>query len=398
MKYRQLSSIFYQDKELYEQIYHKRIDGESTYKFNFNIGNYNGFVVITHDILERIEKIIELDKTLLILMNNLPGVAVTQYTKKCLIDEIKMTNDIEGVYSTRKEINDLLVDNTKDKEFKRFYGLVRKYEMLLGDEKIELSSCVDVRKLYNEFALKDVVAEDTKNAPDGAIFRKDQVQIMGSNQRSIHEGLYPEDKIITTMSESLKMLNDDNYNFFIRIAVFHYMFGYIHPFYDGNGRMSRFISSYLLAQKLQYLVACRLSCAIKNKLSTYYKMFKVTNEETNRGDITHFVVSFFDLIIDSILDLCEALKDRKDKLNYYYNILTNKFIDTKKQTVAFILVQNTLFGDTGISVEEIKESSNIGDTTIRRLLKELEGENLLRIKVYGKKKVYDIELGELDNK
>ena len=55
-----------------------------------------------------------LDKTLLRLMQSLPSIALNQYIKTCLIDEIKMTNEIEGVYSTRKEINDIL-DNLKNK-------------------------------------------------------------------------------------------------------------------------------------------------------------------------------------------------------------------------------------------------------------------------------------------
>ena len=58
-------------------------------------------------------------------------------------------------------------------------------------------------------------------------------------------------------------LNNDDINFLIRIAVFHYAFGYIHPFYDGNGRTSRFISSYLLSQRLEDLVSFRLSYTIK---------------------------------------------------------------------------------------------------------------------------------------
>ena len=62
----------------------------------------------------------------------------------------------------------------------------------------------------------------------------------------IHSGIYPEEKLNEAMTAALDFLNDDNIDILIRISAFHYLFGYIHPFYDGNGRTSRFISSHLL--------------------------------------------------------------------------------------------------------------------------------------------------------
>ena len=65
------------------------------------------------------------------------------------------------------------------------------------------------------------------------------------------------------MTKGLNILNNDEYDYMIRIAVFHYIFGYIHPFYDGNGRTSRFISSYLLSKNLLPIVSYKLASTIK---------------------------------------------------------------------------------------------------------------------------------------
>ena len=152
MKYKLLSSLYYSDRDLYEQTYLNRYNSESTYRFNFNIGKNNAFLVINNVIFKKIELIRDLDKDLLIIMKSVPAIALNQYAKKCLIDEITMTNEIEGVRSTRKEINDILNDKDNKNKHKRLFGVVKKYEMLLKDDDIKLVTCNDIRNLYDEFA------------------------------------------------------------------------------------------------------------------------------------------------------------------------------------------------------------------------------------------------------
>lgn len=398
MEYKILSKLFYQSKEVFEETYRKRIESESTYHFKFKINNYNGFVVINHEILQKIEEIMRLDKLLLKQMNSIPVIALKQYTKRCLVDEIKMTNEIEGINSSRREINDILNAKDKGNNHKRFSGLVRKYEMLLNNEEIKLSSCQDIRELYNEFALEDVVEENVENEPDGEIFRKDPVSVLGIYGKSIHRGIYPESKIIETMSEALNVLNDDRYDFLIRVAVFHYMFGYIHPFYDGNGRTSRFISSYLLAQKFEFLLACRLSCTIKENVNAYYKAFNIVNDEKNRGDLTSFVITFLDILVKSVEGLCESLEERRTKLEFYRKIAKSISAgDEKLFNVTYILIQNTLFGDEGIGVEEIYQilSQTIGKNKIRNSISLLKEKEILLVNKDGRREIFDINTEKL---
>ena len=113
-----------------------------------------------------------LDKKLSKLKRSVPTVAVEQFRRKCLIDEIQQSNDMEGVASTRKEIKDSLENKSPNN---RFYGIVNKYEHLNTGEEIPMSDCFDIRKLYDEILLDEIKDSDKSNIPDGDIFRKEKV-------------------------------------------------------------------------------------------------------------------------------------------------------------------------------------------------------------------------------
>jgi len=393
MEYTKLESIYYQSREKYEETYNKRFASESSYRLDFNIKENKAFIFMDKEIVENISNIYKYNIKLIKTKNEIPKIAIEQYTNKCLIDEIKLTNQIEGVYSTRKEIQNILKSNKEDK--KRFSSLINKYKKL-EESHIKIDTCNDIRKLYDEILLVEISKEDSKDKLDGNIFRKGPVFVTGRNGQIIHEGITPEEKIIDTMTKLLDFVNNHNSNPLIKIAVFHYMFGYIHPFYDGNGRLSRFISSYLLSQELERIVAYQLSKSIFSNTNGYYKMFKVTNDPINKGDLTYFIIRFLEIIEKSLIDLNEALIERKNKLDLFskkIDLLAGE--DDIKKQVMDMLLKNTLFGEEGLSVYELEELTDYGLTKIREVIRTLDEDKLLRIGKEGRKMLYDFDLDKL---
>ena len=393
MEYTKLESIYYQSREKYEETYNKRFASESSYRLDFNIKENKAFIFMDKEIVENISNIYKYNIKLIKTKNEIPKIAIEQYTNKCLIDEIKLTNQIEGVYSTRKEIQNILKSNKEDK--KRFSSLINKYKKL-EENNIKIDTCNDIRKLYDEILLVEISKEDSKDKLDGNIFRKGPVFVTGRNGQIIHEGITPEEKIIDIMTKLLDFVNNHNSNPLIKIAVFHYMFGYIHPFYDGNGRLSRFISSYLLSQELERIVAYQLSKSIFSNTNGYYKMFKVTNDPINKGDLTYFIIRFLEIIEKSLIDLNEALIERKNKLDLFskkIDLLAGE--DDIKKQVMDMLLKNTLFGEEGLSVYELEELTDYGLTKIREVIRTLDEDKLLRIGKEGRKMLYDFDLDKL---
>lgn len=374
MNYAALYKYYYNNRKKYKELYSSRFHNELAVHLDFKIKNNDCFFLPHVQIIDLVATIYAKTNDLNRLKHALPDIALRQFTLTCLIDEIKLTNEIEGVHSTRKEINDIITArHSLSNHNKRLYGLVQKYCMLSDEENLPIKTCSDIRSIYNDLVLEEVKNENPNEVPDGLIFRKDSVRVQNEHMKIIHEGLFPEDNIITAMDQALEILNDSHLNPLIRISIFHYMFGYIHPFYDGNGRMSRFISSYLLSKYLDPLISYNLSYTIKREISKYYKGFDITNNEINKGDLTPFIIIFLELIYDSIKNLYQTLKERLEQLIYYQDIINKHFHnDETTETIIYVLTQNALFGTEPISANELASIINKSYTTVNNRLKKLK--------------------------
>lgn len=377
MEYELLSKVFYKKPTEYESIYDARFNSEASIKLPIKIHENVGFIFNTNEITKLLVKIYKTINKINLLRTHLPNIAINSYIIKSLKDEIALTNEIEGVRSTRKEIEDA-IDSIKNDKSARFKGLVDKYFKLISNEIIPLNNCEDIRTIYDALVLPEIEKE---NLPDGILFRKEPVQVVSATQKEKHRGIMPESKIIESLDLCLDFLKSDDIDSLIKISAFHYLFGYIHPFYDGNGRTSRFISSYLIKNELDVLLALKLSYTVKNNINKYYKAFDVCNDRKNKGDITFFVVTFLELLSQASDDLYTKIADLNDQLNYYNNIINTlvneKVLNDKQAKCIFILCQNRLFDDTYMNMNTLTELLEKSDTTTRKILKSLESKNLL---------------------
>ena len=392
-----LYDLFHADREKYNEEYIKRFNDDNAIKLDIFIGGNQAFFcpsVALYRILLSIERT---DKIIDKLYKRLPPKAIDQFAKRCLIDEIVLSNNIEGVHSTRKEILDILEDLSKQKKQNRFAGLVNKYALLMSNDKLLFETCEDIRKIYDDIFYAEIKMTDSTDLPDGKIFRKDSVGVYSASNKLIHNGLYPESVIIDTMERALKFLNDDKVDFLFRIAVFHYLFGYIHPFYDGNGRMSRFVSSYLLSHRFNHIIGYRLSYTIKENIGAYYDAFKKCNHPNNKADLTPFIEMFLNIVDISERQLCEALKKRVDRLDFYGKAIDKLPYGKDKvmHGLYFVLVQASLFSDIGIGLKELEQCMEMSYNTIKAKLK-LIPEEFIVLKMNGRKKHLSINLDMID--
>ena len=239
---------------------------------------------------------------------------------------------------------------------------------------INLKTPEGIRAFYNDIVIEEV---DKSDWPDGEIFRKEIAEVISATQQVKHVGLYPESKIIRYVNCVLALANHDRIPMLHYIAILHYMIGYIHPFYDGNGRLSRFMSSALLKDEFNALVAFRLAYTIKNSKSDYYKAFDIANDPNNKGDLTHFILYFCSVVEQSLDSLIEKLTEGKELFEFYWSALSiiyaNGDYKERKETkvVLWLLVQNSLFSNEPFSKKELSELLETSASSIHRYIEAL---------------------------
>ena len=388
MKYEALYKTYYKSKEEYKSLYETRFNSSEAAKFGIEISGSEAFYVPCNEIYALSSSILRTDKRVSLVSAQLPTAAIKQFRLESLIDEIVITNDIEGVHSSRKEIRDVLDSlGESNRSEKRFEGLINQY-FLLGEKNIELQSCKDLRALYDNLVLHEILENDPKNAPDGEIFRKDVVTVKNARQETVHTGVYPETKIVSYMQKSLDILNDENSDVLVRTAVFHYLFGYVHPFYDGNGRVSRFISSYYLAKDLDPLVGNRLSYTIQDNISEYYKLFKLCNDPINKGDVTPFIIMFLNMVLKAEENLLYALTKRHELYDSW---------DRSLEDLCILLLISSLFSKGGLNKKELLGHLRIkSKTTLNSKLDMLKGYSLVIEQKEGNNIYYKLNYDNLE--
>lgn len=397
MKFISLTKYFYQHtQEEYETEYIRRLEAPFTVHFNIPIHQYNrksaypAFLCYTGEILRLVEKFYKTYEQFLYTVNTVPPVVLYQFTRLSIVEEVKSTNDIEGVHSTKKEIREII--EKKGTHYHRLQSVVHQYLELLGEEEIKFDTCQDIRNFYDDFTHQEITRENPQNRLDGSLFRKEPVQIQAATGKTIHQGLYPESRIIEALDQALRILHSEEYPLLIRLALFHYFFVYIHPFYDGNGRTDRFITSYFLSRKFHRLLAVRLSIYIKRNQSRYYHMLEEADSEKNRGDMTPFVMGFLEILIGSTEDTIGVLSRKNEQMRKYESrIDAFQFKDKLLKEIYITLLQAALFYGEGISMADLMKVTGKNRGTIQKRIDEIPGNHLIVTKA-GKTNYYKLNL------
>ncbi|HDP2438887.1 TPA: Fic family protein [Staphylococcus aureus] len=367
MGYRTLKSIFHEHNESkMKEEYIKRFNSLASFNTNINIIpmengkkvndlEYPLFFMVTKNLSKKQELISINSRKIDRALNSLPYAAREQYFNDLLIDELQSTNEIENVFSTKQEIAHAL--NNQASEFLKFRGLVDQYKEIELNKKIKVDNVRDIRAIYDKLVSNEINEQDKL---DGELFRKNFVGVHdGSTNKYIHVGLQPETKIVEFIGEMLTFLKYFDAPQPFKIMASHYLFEYIHPFYDGNGRVGRFI--------------------IAKLLSDYYD---------NYTALTEFIDTMLELLIagqERILDELIPKMDATEKLTLY---LTSHYKQIDYEFL-YLLSMDKLFGNkrNRLTLIDLENILGVGRVKINNTIKKYD--NYL-VKIKSRPTIYEI--------
>ena len=149
----------------------------------------------------------------------------------------------------------------------------------------------------------------------------------------------------------------------VKSALFAYEFLSIHPFQDGNGRLSRLISTLLLLKNgYKWIQYVSLEHEIENRKTEYYNVLRSCQSQRPNENVTEWISFFF----NALLNIQQQLLEKLDKQGL-------KSALSPRENSVLIFIEN----NPGCKRSEIVQRLNIPVPTVKRILVDFVQKNLI---------------------
>lgn len=191
------------------------------------------------------------------------------------------------------------------------------------------------------------------------------------------------EKVMTYLDNLENYINNDyeDVDFLTKLAVIHYQFECIHPFYDGNGRTGRILNVlYLILKELLDSPILYLSKFIIRNKSAYYRLLKGVTEDGKWEEWILFILQGIEETADETLILIKEI---------------NKCLETTAEEIGERLpaiysreLVNLIFFEFYTKINYIEEGLGVSRKTAAKYLFMLEEEGFLVSEKVGRERIY----------
>ena len=245
------------------------------------------------------------------------------------LQEAKDSSEIESIITTNDELYraGLFEKESVSQQAKevKYYAeaLTEGFHLLQQGELLTTNNICAIQRILerNDAGLRKQAGTTLKNAATGEI---------------IYTPPQDPEEIIRLMHNLEKIINDDQFwpdiDPLIKMAVIHYQFESIHPFYDGNGRTGRIINVlYLVLKDLLNAPILYLSRYIISHKGNYYR--NLLRVRTN-NDWESFILFMLDAVIATskmttytVQQIAQAQRDIKIEIRSKYQFYSKDLVD-----------------------------------------------------------------------
>ncbi len=300
--------------------------------------------------------------------------------KIATIESIGSSTRIEGVKLTDKEIEKIIsnikIDKLKTRDEQEVAGYWETLDTIIDNySDIELTE--NFVKQLHSILMKYSQKDERHKGKYKQLTNKVVATYPDGTQRIIFKTTEPH-LVDKEMLDLIIWTNDSfseaEHHPLIIISVFVYEFLSIHPFQDGNGRLSRLLTTLLLLQQ-EYLFVQYVSFekVIENSKKEYYKalMEGQKNRYTNKERVDDWVLYF----LDSMLILIKRLEK---KYEIYKD--TKIYLNDRQKAIRDLIIKHQ-----PVRISDLmKHLTEFSRNTIKKDLTYLRNENI--IETIGKNK------------
>lgn len=306
----------------------------------------------------------------------LKGVSATIPNQNILINtlglqEAKDSSAIENIITTHDDLykSGLELNTYRSqyaKEVQNYISALKKgYELVSGTGLLTNNNIIQFQAVLeeNQAGFRKLPGTALKNASTG---------------ETIYTPPQNYDEIMRLMTNLEQYINDSSIQDcdpLIKMAVIHFQFESIHPFYDGNGRTGRIINIlYLIMQKLQTLPVLYLSNYIIKNKQDYYRLLQEVREKDSWEEWLLFMIKGVEQTaretIELIIKIRELMLDYKHRLRDNYKFYSQDLL-------------NNLFKHPYTKIEFIVNDLGVSRLTAANYLNKLANDKMLRKEKLG---------------
>ena len=306
------------------------------------------------------------------------------YGIKAMEEEIISTFTIENIDFSRDSVRKIMAGYAPADEIEnRIYGMKKGLEFISNPANRITEETVF--RLY-ETAVGSFLPDEDKLLL-GSYYRHDAVYIVG--EKVEHTGIGWE-KLKDYMGDLIRFIQEKTpMNDLLKAALIHFYIAYLHPYFDGNGRMARLLHLwYLVQQGYSSALFIPLSDYVNKSRKGYYDAYTLTEDNAKISgvlDVTPFLVYF----IENIYHKLDHALPAPDTTTAFEDALSQGKI-TEKESALWHFVLSA-YGTDEFSTKQLeKDFGNAAYATIRGFVLKFEELGLLCSIKYGSRNKYRI--------
>lgn len=291
------------------------------------------------------------------------------------INEAKDSSAIENIVTTHDSIYKVLTESGfKEEAAKevvdyrsaiwRGYEIIKEKGFISTNVLVELQSMIEP----NKTGIRKTPGTNLVNSKTGEI-------------------IYTPPQAESEIRDLLKNLEDyinnngDEVDPLIKMALIHYQFETIHPFYDGNGRTGRILNVlYLVLNNLLTSPILYLSNYINKSKDTYYKLFNEFRENNKYEEWIIYILKGIEVTSKKTIDLIKQIQNEMESYK-------EKFM-TKLPKIYSDELLYSLFYEVYTRINYIENRCGVTRQTATTYLNSLVDNGLLEYEKVGRESIY----------